>query len=40
MVTLVLDPEVEHALRREALVQERSVDEVASLILSSLLLDE
>jgi hypothetical protein len=40
MVTLVLDPEVEHALRREALVQDRSVDEIASMMLSSLLLEE
>jgi len=40
MVTLVLDPLVEQALRMEAIVQDRPVDEIASLMLSSLLLDE
>lgn len=39
MVTLTLDPEVLLALRREALVQEKSVDEIASMVLSRLILD-
>jgi hypothetical protein len=40
MVTLLLDPEVELALRREAALVDRSLDEVASLLLSGLLLGE
>jgi hypothetical protein len=40
MVMLCLDPEIEAALRREAAVSERSISEVASLLLSPLLLDE
>ena len=40
MVTLLLDPEVEHALRMQSIVQDRPMSEVASMILSCLLLDE
>jgi hypothetical protein len=40
MVTLMLDPEVQGALERKALECDRSVDEVASMVLSRLLLSE
>jgi hypothetical protein len=40
MVTLTLDPEVEAALRYRAVMSDSSVDEVASMVLSRLILDE
>lgn len=40
MVTLVLEPEVEAALRYKAAVSEATVDEIASMILSRLILDD
>ena len=40
MVTLMLEPEVQQALELRALECDRSVDEIASLVLSSLLLTE
>jgi len=40
MVTLMLDPEVEAALRHKAAVSEASVDEIASMVLSRLMIDD
>lgn len=40
MVTLMLEPEVEAALRYKAAVSEASVDELANMILSRLILDD
>ena len=39
MVTLMLEPEVQAALERKALECEKSVDEIASMVLSRLMLD-
>lgn len=40
MVTLMLQPEVEAALRYKAAVSEASVDELANMVLSRLILDD
>lgn len=40
MMVLNLDPEVEAALLKKAAVSEGSVDEIASLILSRIMLEE
>lgn len=40
MVTLMLEPEVEAALRYKAAVSEASVDELANAVLSRLILDD
>jgi len=40
MVTLMLEPEVEAALRHKAALSETSVDEIASMVLSRLILDD
>jgi hypothetical protein len=40
MVTLVLDPEVQSALQRKALECDRTVDEIASMVLSRLMLGD
>ena len=40
MVTLMLDPEVQQALQAKALECEKSVDEIASMVLSRLLISE
>lgn len=40
MVTLILDPDVEAALRHRAALSEASVDELANRVLSRLILDD
>jgi hypothetical protein len=40
MVTLMLEPEVEAALRMKAAVSEASLDELANMVLSRLILDD
>jgi hypothetical protein len=40
MVTLLLEPEVQNALQRKALECDRSVDEIASMVLSRLIMDD
>jgi len=40
MVTLMLDPEVEAALRHKAATSEATVDEIASMVLSRLMIDD
>ena len=40
MVTLNLDPEVETALRHKAALSEATVDDLANMVLSRLILDD
>ena len=40
MVTLMLQPEVEAALRYKAATSETSVDDLANMVLSRLILDD
>lgn len=40
MVTLMLEPEVEAALRHRAALSEATVDELANAVLSRLILDD
>lgn len=40
MVTLMLEPEVEAALRHRAALQEATVDELANMVLSRLILTD